>query len=96
MSKNAISKQKEKKRKFKGYLTYFFNIYLPRSCPRQAITFPFGKFNGPQLFLIVLACLFGTAFLLFSRAIQFLQSMFTKTLAVIGRGSWVLDAFYCF
>ena len=94
MSKKAISKQKAKKRK----LTYFFDIfdiYLPRSCPRQAITFSFGKFDGPQLFLIVLACLFGTACLLLSRAIQYLQTMFTKTLAVIGRGLWVLDAFYC-
>ena len=95
MSKKAISKQKEKKEKIERVIDIFFNIYLPRSCPRQAITFPFGKFDGPQLFLVVLACLFGTAFLLLSRAIQYFQSMFTKTLAVIGRGSWVLDAFYC-
>ena len=95
MNEKAISKQKEIKRKFKGYLAYFLNIYLLRSCHKQAITFPFGKCNGPLLFLIVLVDLFGTAFLLVSRAIQYLQNMFTKTLAVIGRGSWVLDVFYC-
>ena len=71
-------------------MTYFFDIYLPRSCPRQAITFPFGKFDGPQLFLIVMACLFGTAFLLLARAIQYFQTMFTKTLGQLMPSGFVL------